>query len=158
MTTGPSRRQLRRHARRLRRDGFQPMMVLNSGDQLPETAATAIGRALAIAELVGHKTTVVTQKVYRHQLRPVITTGATTMNTIFTGQQDAIRMSPDRFADLFRRGIQPFHAAQARLRDRDQLGGILPGRVQLRDRLVEESADLADQVVRISGARLLVAR
>jgi integrase len=43
----------------------------------------------AIADLVGHKTTVVTQKVYRHQLRPVITTGATTMNTIFTGQQDA---------------------------------------------------------------------
>jgi hypothetical protein len=36
----------------------------------------------------GHKTTVVTQKVYRHQLRPVITTGATTMNAIFTGQQD----------------------------------------------------------------------
>ena len=43
----------------------------------------------AIADLVGHKTTVVTQKVYRHQLRPVITTGATTMNSIFTGQQDA---------------------------------------------------------------------
>jgi integrase len=42
----------------------------------------------AIADLVGHKTTVVTQKVYRHQLRPVITTGATTMNAIFTGQQD----------------------------------------------------------------------
>ena len=30
----------------------------------------------------GHKTTIVTQKVYRHQLKPVITTGATTMNTI----------------------------------------------------------------------------
>jgi site-specific recombinase XerD len=43
----------------------------------------------AIADLVGHTTTVVTQKVCRHQLRPVITTGATTMNTIFTGQQDA---------------------------------------------------------------------
>ncbi len=35
-----------------------------------------------IADLVGHKTTIVTQKVYRHQLKPVITTGATTMNTI----------------------------------------------------------------------------
>jgi S-DNA-T family DNA segregation ATPase FtsK/SpoIIIE len=46
MTTRPSRRQLRRHARQLRRDGFQPMMLLNSGDQLPETAAAAIGRAL----------------------------------------------------------------------------------------------------------------
>jgi integrase len=42
----------------------------------------------AIADLVGHRTRVVTQKVYRHQLRPVITTGATTMNTIFTGQPD----------------------------------------------------------------------
>ena len=37
----------------------------------------------AIADLVGHKTTTVTQKVYRHQLKPVITTGATTMNEIF---------------------------------------------------------------------------
>jgi len=37
----------------------------------------------------GPQTTVVTQKVYRHQLRPVITTGATTMNTVFTGQRDA---------------------------------------------------------------------
>jgi hypothetical protein len=46
MTTRPSRRQLRRHARQLRRDGFQPMVLLNSGNQLPETAAAAIGRAL----------------------------------------------------------------------------------------------------------------
>jgi hypothetical protein len=29
-----------------------------------------------IAYLVGHKTTVVTQKVCQHQLRPVITTGS----------------------------------------------------------------------------------
>ena len=42
-----------------------------------------------IADLVGHKTTVVTQKVYRHQLRPVITTGATAMNTIFNRQATA---------------------------------------------------------------------
>jgi integrase len=36
-----------------------------------------------IADLVGHRTTVTTQKVYRHQLRPVISTGATAMNAIF---------------------------------------------------------------------------
>jgi integrase len=42
-----------------------------------------------IADLVGHKTTVTTQKVYRKQLRPVITTGATTMNTIFNAQKSA---------------------------------------------------------------------
>ena len=46
MTIRPSRHQLRRQARRLRRDGFQPMMVFNQGDRLPETAAVAIGRAL----------------------------------------------------------------------------------------------------------------
>jgi site-specific recombinase XerD len=36
----------------------------------------------AIADLVGHQTTIVTQKVYRHQLKPVITSCATTMNEI----------------------------------------------------------------------------
>jgi integrase len=36
-----------------------------------------------IADLVGHRTTIVTQKVYRHQLKPVISTGATAMNSIF---------------------------------------------------------------------------
>ena len=41
-----------------------------------------------IANLVGHRTTVVTQTVYRHQLRPVIETGATTMNTIFKSQKN----------------------------------------------------------------------
>jgi hypothetical protein len=46
MTGRLSRYQLRRQARRLRRDGFQPMMVFSQGDQLPETAAVAIGRAL----------------------------------------------------------------------------------------------------------------
>ena len=46
MTSRPSRHQLRRQARRLRRDGFQPIMVFSQGDQLPETAAVAIGRAM----------------------------------------------------------------------------------------------------------------
>ena len=36
-----------------------------------------------IADLVGHAGTTVTEKVYRHQLKPVITKGAETMNTIF---------------------------------------------------------------------------
>ena len=30
---------MRRHARRMRRYGMQPMMVMNAGDELPETAA-----------------------------------------------------------------------------------------------------------------------
>ena len=46
MNSRPSRHQLRRQARRLRRDGFQPMMVFSQGDQLPETVAVAIGRML----------------------------------------------------------------------------------------------------------------
>ena len=41
-----------------------------------------------IADLVGHKGTSVTERVYRHQLKPVITKGATTMNTIFAERKD----------------------------------------------------------------------
>ncbi|GAA1846137.1 tyrosine-type recombinase/integrase [Actinomadura bangladeshensis] len=36
-----------------------------------------------IADLVGHAGTAVTEKVYRHQLRPIIIRGAATMNTVF---------------------------------------------------------------------------
>jgi len=42
-----------------------------------------------IADLVGHKNPTVTGRVYRHQLKPVIAEGATTMNTIF--QQTAAK-------------------------------------------------------------------
>jgi len=39
--------------------------------------------------LVGHRTTIATQKVYRHQLKPVISRGATAMNTIFGNKKTA---------------------------------------------------------------------
>jgi hypothetical protein len=39
--TRPS--QVRRHASKLRRHGIQPMMVISTGDRLPETAAVVIG-------------------------------------------------------------------------------------------------------------------
>lgn len=40
-------RQMRRHARRVRRAGMQPMMVINTGDNaFPELAIVVIGRAL----------------------------------------------------------------------------------------------------------------
>jgi site-specific recombinase XerD len=42
-----------------------------------------------IADLVGHGTTIVTQMVYRHQLKPVISTGETAMNTIFGNKKSA---------------------------------------------------------------------
>ena len=37
-----------------------------------------------ISRLVGHSGTSVTELVYRHQIRPVIQTGATTMDRLFT--------------------------------------------------------------------------
>lgn len=40
-----------------------------------------------IADLCGHASTAVTEEVYRHQLKPVITRGAETMNTIFKQNQ-----------------------------------------------------------------------
>jgi integrase len=39
-----------------------------------------------IADLVGHASTAVTEEVYRHQLKPVITRGAEIMNAIFSNQ------------------------------------------------------------------------
>src|SRR5271155_892938 len=38
--------QMRRHARKMRRYGIQPMTMIRPGDQYPETAAVAIGRWL----------------------------------------------------------------------------------------------------------------
>ncbi|HVA10180.1 MAG TPA: tyrosine-type recombinase/integrase [Acidimicrobiales bacterium] len=53
--------------------------IMSDNDVLIET----------IADLVGHKGTSVTERVYRHQLKPVITKGATTMNTIFNQTKEA---------------------------------------------------------------------
>ena len=36
-----------------------------------------------ISQLVGHSGTTVTELVYRHQLRPVVQTGATVMDRLF---------------------------------------------------------------------------
>ncbi|TDU87616.1 site-specific recombinase XerD [Kribbella voronezhensis] len=41
-----------------------------------------------ISRLVGHASTTVTEKVYRHELRPVLTEGATKMDEIFPSQGD----------------------------------------------------------------------
>ncbi len=46
MTSRAPRRQLRRRARQLRRDGFQPTMSLRPDEPLPETAGAIIVRAL----------------------------------------------------------------------------------------------------------------
>jgi integrase len=41
-----------------------------------------------ISRLVGHQGTHVTELVYRHELRPVIQTGATAMDRLFGGRSD----------------------------------------------------------------------
>ena len=46
MTNRPSRHRLRRRARQLRRDGFQPTMFLGPDEPLPETAGAIAVRAL----------------------------------------------------------------------------------------------------------------
>jgi site-specific recombinase XerD len=46
--------------------------------------ASALGLTLEqIADLVGHAGTIVTEKVYRHQLRPVLVSGAEVMDRLF---------------------------------------------------------------------------
>jgi S-DNA-T family DNA segregation ATPase FtsK/SpoIIIE len=44
MTERMSRHQIRRRTRQLRRDDLQPMMILNSGDQIPASTTALIGR------------------------------------------------------------------------------------------------------------------
>jgi hypothetical protein len=46
MMAGSSRQRMRRHARRLRRYGLEPIAIVNPGDPLPEIAAVIIGRWL----------------------------------------------------------------------------------------------------------------
>jgi hypothetical protein len=46
MTAGPSRHRMRRHARRLRRYGLEPIAIVSPGDPLPEIAIVVIGRWL----------------------------------------------------------------------------------------------------------------
>jgi len=38
-----------------------------------------------ISTLIGHKSTVVTEPVYRQQIRPVLQSGAEVMDSIFSG-------------------------------------------------------------------------
>ena len=45
--------------------------------------AESAARAAPLGRLAGHRTTTVTETVYRQQLRPVIEDAATAMNRIF---------------------------------------------------------------------------
>lgn len=46
-----------------------------------------------ISQLVGHKGTTVAEVVYRHQLRPVLQTGARVMDSLFTRPNGAAETS-----------------------------------------------------------------
>ena len=56
----------------------------------------------AIADLVGHKNSTVTARVYRHQLRPVITQGAEAMDAIFSEAEPAGHKDPTGTATIYK--------------------------------------------------------
>lgn len=64
-------------------DEWTPRELRHSFVSLMSDAGVAVED---IARLVGHKGTVVTEKVYRKQLRPVLLEGAETMDLIFPGE------------------------------------------------------------------------
>ena len=45
-----------------------------------------------ISDLMGHSGTTVTETVYRHEIRPALTTGATVMDKILTNQRTPARL------------------------------------------------------------------
>jgi len=49
-------------------------------------ASFVVTRSWTVARLVGHRGTIVTEAVYRKQLRPVITQGAEAMDRIFASE------------------------------------------------------------------------
>ncbi len=75
------RRSLRRIAKRAKLgEDWTPRELRHSFVSIMSDNGVSIE---TIADLVGHASTAVTETVYRHQLKPVITRGAETMNTIF---------------------------------------------------------------------------
>jgi integrase len=60
-------------------------MPAEHGADWVEVGRCHVGEALSleISRLVGHSGTTVTELVYRHQLKPVIQTGATVMDELF---------------------------------------------------------------------------
>jgi len=47
-----------------------------------------------ISDLVGHSGTTVTETVYRHEIRPALTTGATAMDKILAKERTPPRLPP----------------------------------------------------------------
>jgi len=73
-----------------RRDAPRPVLDAGVFDRVGTLLSTSSDNGMAIEEisrLVGHSSTNVTETVYRHQLRPVITTGAEVMDKLFSGSE-----------------------------------------------------------------------
>lgn len=64
---------------------WTPRELRNSFVSVLSDAGIAVEQIL---QLVGHRGTTVTELVYRHQLRPVIQTGATVMDELFAATSD----------------------------------------------------------------------
>ena len=58
-------------------------------------SASWVSRAEEIVRLVGHRSTTVTEAVYRKQLRPVLTEGAEAMDRIFASEDVPPRPDTD---------------------------------------------------------------
>jgi integrase len=65
-----------------------------------------------ISDLVGHSGTTVTETVYRHEIRPALTTGATAMDKILTKQRPPARRPLGEPSTLPRLTSAPLQAAQ----------------------------------------------
>ena len=67
-------------------EDWTPRELRHSFVSLFSDAGVPVGM---ISQLVGHSGTTVTELVYRHQIRPVIQTGATVMDQLFGQAGDA---------------------------------------------------------------------
>ncbi len=70
----------------IRPDDWTPRELRHSFVSLLSDAGVAIEN---ISRLVGHSGTAVTELVYRHQIRPVVETGASIMDDLFGSKPDA---------------------------------------------------------------------
>lgn len=73
-------RSVRSAAKRVSGEDWTPRELRHTFVSLLSENGMAIEE---ISRLVGHSSTLVTQTVYRHELRPVVTSGAEMMDRIF---------------------------------------------------------------------------
>ncbi|MER7702164.1 site-specific integrase [Kitasatospora sp. NPDC097605] len=85
------------HVRRAFRSAIGTAEGINAADWTPRELRHSFVSLLSdrgvpleeISRLVGHSSTAVTEEVYRHQIRPVIQTGATVMDDLFSRDPEA---------------------------------------------------------------------